>query len=69
MSSTFGTNSAGTKEWLVAAKDMRLSAAEPVFSRTEITIVKSDDFTKRDSESALKANRRSQTSEPVAKKK
>jgi hypothetical protein len=50
MTSTFGTNSAGTKEWLAATKDMHFSAAEPVFSRTQTTIVESSDFTKQDVE-------------------
>jgi hypothetical protein len=51
-------------EWLNAAKDMNLSAADPTLSRSEITIVKSDakeNFTKQDFEHALtKASRRSQ---------
>jgi len=61
MHSTFGTNSAGTREWLNAAKDMNLSTTDPVLSHSEITIVKSDDsFTKEDFELALrKASRRS----------
>ena len=44
---TFGTNSAGTQDWLAATKNMRLSTAEPVFTRSQTTIVSSnEEFTK-----------------------
>jgi hypothetical protein len=71
MNSTVGTNSAGTKEWLHVAKDMCLTAAEPLFSRSETTIVRpADGFTKQDPESALKkASRRASASQSAAKRK
>ena len=71
MNSTVGTNSAGTKEWLNVAKDMCLSSAEPVFSRSGTTVVRaSDEFTKQDFESALKkASRRTSVSQSAAKRK
>jgi len=59
MNHTFGTNSAGTKEWLAATKDMQLSAADPVFSRTEVTVVK---VSQSDIESAKKTHARASSS-------
>jgi hypothetical protein len=70
MTPTFGTNSAGTQEWLAATKDMKLSAAEPVFSRADTTIVNSDQFTQQDSESALrKVSRPTSASQSDARRK
>ncbi|MGO8718832.1 MAG: hypothetical protein ACLQMO_06400 [Acidobacteriaceae bacterium] len=63
MTSTFGTNSAGTNEWLAATKGMQWSTAEPVFSQSGITVVKSDDFTQQELEQPR------QTSQSAAKTK
>jgi hypothetical protein len=70
MTATFGTNSAGTKEWLAATKDMHLSAADPVFTRTMVTITRpSDELTKQEFESALKKVSRRTRAEFGTKKK
>jgi hypothetical protein len=65
-----GTNSAGTQEWLAATREMRLSTAEPVFTRSQTTIVSSsDEFTKQNFESTPKKVSRRVSSRPVSKKK
>jgi hypothetical protein len=68
---TFGTNSAGTREWLAATREMRLSSAEPVFTLSQTTIVSSSDesFTQQDSKSALKKVSRRVSSRSVPRKK
>jgi hypothetical protein len=71
MTPSFGTNSAGTNEWLAATKDMQLSAAEPAFSHAETTVVvTSNEPTKQDSESALKkVSRRTSVSQSAPRGK
>lgn len=68
---TFGTNSAGTREWLAATKEMRLSTAEPVFTRSQTTIVSSSDesFRQEGLEPALEKVSRQVSSLSVPKKK